>query len=79
MTLLSTIVKDFADMLPDVSLEDAVLAVIVATVIALFIRVARKLMDVSKPFHVRTRIPIASFKNRSQLLTLVLLNPPWFV
>lgn len=58
MTLLSTMLKQFINEIPDVDvlLEDAILAVIVAAVIAIIIRVASKLMDAAVPFHVSTRI-----------------------
>ena len=55
--MLSTVLKQFINQIPDVDvcLEDAILMVVVAALIAIIIRVASKLMDASIPFHVSNR------------------------
>jgi hypothetical protein len=53
--MVSTLLMHFVDELrarPDVQLEDICLALIFATVIAIVIRVASKLMNSSTPFYV---------------------------
>jgi type III secretory pathway component EscS len=49
---VSALLSNFVKELPDVHLEVVILALVVATVIAILIRVASKLMNSSMPFSV---------------------------